>query len=867
MPASEPPHLTFVHASGLEVVVRPSRAAPVVAVQVWVKVGSGDEGPNESGLAHIHEHMLFKGTARRGVGEVARAVEASGGSINAWTSFDQTVYHIVAPSRFADEAAEVLLDAVFNSAFDADELGRELEVIREEILRSLDAPSRVLSNAMFAEAFRVHPYGRPVIGSEASVAATTRNDVLRFFRRWYHPANMLLVVAGDVGVEQVERWVEAAVPRDLPAFAGRPGRAAEPPQAETRLLVRSRECEHSLLQLAFRAPALRHDDTVALELLWTILGQGDSSRLFEVVQRRMQLVDGVSASLYSPAEPGLAFVGASFAGGEQPADPLPVLEAIVREVALLRHCEVSGDELARARTLLRSETIYGMQTAQGIAQRLGYYASVAGDLAYEEQILAVADRITPGDLLRVARTYLVPSALTVGLLVSPGADEEALRTRLAEAIPATFARVAAELTPPAWSADAHGVLRAVLPSGLTLLVQRDASTPAFSVRAAVPAGLLFETARDNGVSHLTSLLLTEGTSSRDASSIARELDDLAASMSGFSGRSSLGLSMTALSRDFSRAIALFAECLFDPAFPAAEVERLRREVLQEIASRRDNLGASVFDLFHRRLHAGHAYARPVSGEATTVAALQRGDLEALHAAAVRPERMFVAVVGDVDPDAVYRLVEAGFAARRPCASPLPMPPAPSQPAPNPATRIDEARSKQQSHIVLGFAAPAYASADRLAIEVLASVLGGQGGRLFLELRDRRSLCYSVGAYLTPGYDVGSFAVYMATSPAKVPEAIEAIRSELQRIRDEGVSDAERLRATRSLAGLREIGLQRPGARAAVFVADELLGVGYDECFRVSSALAAIGGDEIRRVAGELLRSEFEVVATLGPHAA
>src|SRR5262245_54551139 len=155
--------------NGLTVVFEDQHSAKVAAFQAWVKVGSADERPDQAGLAHLHEHMLFKGTSRRGPGQIAQEVESRGGEINAWTSFDQTVYHVVLASRFAGLGIDVLSDALRHSAFDAAELAREIEVVCEEIKRSDDLPSRRASRDLFATAFQVHPYHRPVIGWESTV--------------------------------------------------------------------------------------------------------------------------------------------------------------------------------------------------------------------------------------------------------------------------------------------------------------------------------------------------------------------------------------------------------------------------------------------------------------------------------------------------------------------------------------------------------------------------------------------------------------------------------------------------------------------------------------------------------------------------
>ena len=159
--------------SGLTVLTEENHAAPVAALQIWVKVGSADEREGEAGLAHLHEHMLFKGTSRRGPGEIAREIEGAGGEINAWTSFDETVYHVVTASRFFEQGLDVLADALTSASFDPLELSREIEVVCEEIKRSEDSPSRKVSKELFSAAYARHPYGRPVIGTEASVRSFT----------------------------------------------------------------------------------------------------------------------------------------------------------------------------------------------------------------------------------------------------------------------------------------------------------------------------------------------------------------------------------------------------------------------------------------------------------------------------------------------------------------------------------------------------------------------------------------------------------------------------------------------------------------------------------------------------------------------
>src|SRR5215475_2791187 len=238
--------------NGLKVILVEDHSAPVVALNVWVRTGSADEKPEQWGMAHVHEHMLFKGTEKRGVGEIAATVEGAGGNINAFTSYDMTVYHITMASRDAAIGVDVLSDAVLHSTFDPGELAKEEEVVIEEIKRSDDSPDSLISKAIFETAYQEHPYRREVIGTQDSVRSFSRQGLLDFYHHWYVPNNMAFVAVGDfsapVMLEQIQKAFAGAQPR---ADLAHP-RAPEPPQGEARASVVKSEFEQSLLGVAWK---------------------------------------------------------------------------------------------------------------------------------------------------------------------------------------------------------------------------------------------------------------------------------------------------------------------------------------------------------------------------------------------------------------------------------------------------------------------------------------------------------------------------------------------------------------------------------------------------------------------------------------
>ena len=330
--------------NGLTLLVEENHSAPVVAIQVWVRVGSADEQADEAGLAHLHEHMLFKGTSRRGPGEIARSIEASGGEINAWTSFDQTVYHVVLASQFFAEGMDVLADAVTAAAFDPDELRREIEVVCEEIKRTQDSPPRKLSRELFSSAFSRHPYGKPVIGTEASVRSFTREGILRFYRRWSHPRNMVVVAVGDVREEEAVRLAQEKFAWTGASFERGPARPAEPRRERPAARLKTEAVKEGYLSIAWPAPPMVHDDVAALDALAIVLGHGEASRLNRALKRDRLLCTETQASCYTPIDPGLTIVGLTL----QPANAREAVREALAQTYRLREQEVTAEELSLA---------------------------------------------------------------------------------------------------------------------------------------------------------------------------------------------------------------------------------------------------------------------------------------------------------------------------------------------------------------------------------------------------------------------------------------------------------------------------------------------------------------------------------------
>lgn len=842
--------------NGLKVLVEENHAARVVAAQVWVRVGSADETPPDAGLAHVHEHMLFKGTVKRKVGEIAADVEGAGGDINAWTSFDQTVYHVTIASREVDVALDILADAVQHSTFDADELSKELEVVLEELRRGNDTPSRVASEMLFRTAFTSHPYFRPVIGYVDTVSAFSRDQILAFYKKWYHPENMTLVVVGDVKTDDILKKAESLFEKrsNGAPVAQQGARAVEPAQRELRVVKKAQDIQETHLSFAWHGTQLNHSDTPALDILSMVLGAGESSRLYKKIKRELELVNECYSYSYTPKDPGLIVVGAAIHGDK-------IEEAyreLLKETLRLRYENVEDAEIQKAKTNILSELVYQKETVQGIARKLGTFELVAGDTSFEQEYYEKIKTITPEHVRHIARKYLDADHLTVSTL-APLAHEAKMSE---EAVKRINAEVVAELekeySPSRIELGPERVAKVKLSNGATLLVREDNTVPLVSIRAVAPGGLLAETTKTNGISHLLGELMVRGTEKFSAEQIVDLTDAMAGNISGLAGRNSLGLRGDFLKEHWDQGLELFSSCLLEPTFADAELEKERKTQIEDIAARQDHLSGVAFDLFADSLYEDHPYRMPMLGSKESVSGLTRDDVLAEFRKQLRPDQLTLAVVGAVDVARTIEKIEKRIGAVKAHADAgLFQRPA----APRPLTQGKTARlnkEKEQAHFVLGFLGVTLYDERRYALDVLSSVLGGQSGRLFLELRDKQSLAYSVAAIGLEGLDPGYFAIYMGTSPDKLETAERGIREELKKVLDADISAAEMERAQRYLIGSHEIALQRAGSRCSTMALNEAYGVGYDDYTRYAERIQAVTAKRVREVVREIVRLDVAV---------
>ena len=540
------------------------------------------------------------------------------------------------------------------------------------------------------------------------------------------------------------------------------------------------------------------------------------------------------------------------------------LRGLLTEALRLRYEDVSAPELAKAKTIIQSETIYQQETVQGVARKLGYFELVAGGAEFEERYFERVRRVTAADVRAVAERYLTPRSFSVSAL-TPLAQEgvldvEAARTIASEVVDALDAQYQRTSFEP----GALGATKVALDNGAQLIVLPDTSVPLVSIRSASVGGLLAESTATNGATYLMAELMVRGTAQYPYAQIIEEVDAMAGSLSGIAGRNSVGLRGDFLSESWSRGFELYASCLLEPVFPEAELVKERQTQLEDIAARQDSPTTVAFDRMLEGLYEAHPYRMPAIGTEASVRDLDRDVLLHQYRNQMCPSALTLCVVGDVDVAATVDMVQRriGSVAGPADAVGIDRPKAPIRL--ERSSTVFTARDKAQAQLVLGFAGYTLYDERHYALDLLSTVLGGQSGRLFMELRDKRSLAYSVGAYGLEGLDAGYFAAYIGTAPDKLEDAEAGIRGELERVLEAPVTADELARAQRYLIGTHEISLQRASARCGTMALNAAYGLGYDAHAHYAERITAVSPEDILAVARDVIRFDACVRSVVGP---
>ncbi len=825
--------------NGLTIIVQEDRSAPVVSVQAWCGTGSVDEDQHlGAGLSHILEHMLFKGTKSRAASAIAQAIQDAGGYINAYTSFDRTVYWIDVPKAGTDVALDVLADAMMNSTLPPEEYVKEQEVIRREFAMGQDDPDRMIGQLLFATAYQRHPYRLPVIGQIDIFNQLTRDDVMQYYKARYVPNNLTFLVVGDIDAENIYQKL-GDIFKDHPAQSLRPVYIPpEPLQLGERVVHQEFSTELTRLAMAWHIPEVTHPDVPALDLLAAILGDGRSSRFYRRVREEAGLAFGIGAYSYTPGDPGLFGIDATV----DPANREAALELALKILDEIKTVGVTTAELSRARKTSLTHHLGALTTMRGQASDLGSNWFLTRNLNFTRDYLAAIQETTAEDVQRVARKYLTPENRTIVSLN-----------------PKTSGTIATKHDD---AASAGEIQKVELSNGLRLLVREDPRLPLISVVAVFRGGLLAESPDNNGITRLMAKTLLKGTRTRPAEQIADEIEAVGGSIGSDAGNNSFTVSLEITQPDFKVGAELLSDILLNAIFPEKAIEREKSVQIAGIQEDEEHLTTVARDILREALFSKHPYALRKKGSAESVSGLTRKNLVDFRDRYLTARNCVISVFGNVRADEAKQIFEESLRDLPP--GQLALTNVPQSPVLAQNTVVEALKDKAQCVMMVGYRGADMFSQDRHALELIDEASSDLGSRFFIRIREQMGLAYYVGASQMQGLVPGLFLFYLGTDPQKAGAVKGALLEEINKLAEEGLTVEELNRARKKLIGQMQIANQSNDSFGYMVALDELYGLGFDRYKTLERDLEAVTLDEVKAVAAKYFQKQPYVLAIVRP---
>ena len=931
--------------NGMKVLLVENRVAPVATVMVLYRVGSRNEAVGYTGATHLLEHMMFKGTPTFNSAkntQIAATLQKLGADFNATTWYDRTNYFETVPSDQIELAIRLEADRMRNSLVADSDRQSEMTVVRNELERGQNEPSEVLDEAIYATAFREHPYHHPTIGWRTDVEGVPTARLKAFYDTFYHPNNATVILVGDferTGALALINKHFGSYPASKEPI---PQVYTEEPQqqGERRLIIR-RAGELALVQIAFHTPGVlgqmnvlshedllkraanppQNNDTYPLVLLAAAMSNGVTSRLYQALVEKELAVE-VRANADQHRDPGLFNVYATVRPG---VEPKKVEEVILSELRRVAEQGLTAAEVEKARQQIIAQVAFSRDGTGEVASQLSEAEAVA-DWRFFSGYEANIRKVTPADVQRVARAYFTEDNRTIGYFIpkqagnggggtetakpsgisrrlarrgvefhhEPGADtDDATKSATIEPLEKTE-RAGESVTPQAKeqravaprgdkSSDAATantprsvgqsniaarVQRTQLPTGATLLVLENRSTPTFSLRASFRAGSYFEPRDKPGLAQITAAMLERGTKKRTKLQIAGDLEAVGAEMSFGADPFAVNVHARALSKDLPLVMRTLAEELREPAFPADELEKLKQQTIAAIQEQQANTGFRARERLTQLIFdpANPFYMSPGDKLIQSIKSITTADVSRFYTEHYGGRSLIVAIAGDVTGAEVRRQFEEIFGAFQ---GPQSVDINVTDPQVATASKRDVVLLKDKANvdILLGSAAPLRRdSKDYYAALLANSALGEStlSSRLGLQVRDKEGLTYGIfSRFRAPSLAAGPWYVGVSVNPNNVEKAINSALNVLRDYVKNGIRPDELADEKSSAIGSFKVSLGTNAGLAQALWNAEYYNLGVDFIDRYPQLIQSVSVEEVNAAIRKYFRPDQLTVVIAG----
>ncbi|MDH5580613.1 MAG: insulinase family protein [Bdellovibrionales bacterium] len=820
--------------------------SPSSTVQIWFRAGSALEEEGDRGIAHFLEHMFFKGSKKRPGSAIAHEVESFGGEINAFTSFDYTCYYIQSPNPKLTESTEILMDMVCNPTFLEEELIPERDVVFEEYRRSQDDSNHFCFQKMQNTFFK-GTYSHPILGQESTIKNFSRQQLLKFREENYNLENALLIVSGDLDKNpNIKKTIESfRLPSGkesaFPQFNLKNSKKIEVHQKETRM------CQ---LNIYIEAPDYNSENGPLEDLAMGCFGYGETSPLYK---------DLITESAY--ANKSVAYTMFMNKGGCHLIKVVFPFSNIKKVISTLSNTLVENfknglqkEDIQKIKNQYIASKIYEKETLESYSSSLGHGYAQAKDIYSEEKFINGIKEKTVVDVNYGLKNILSRPA-HLGIQIPMDADPKVAQKEM-EKLHKVFQELQKNKNKKGTSKskgkvssyDQSAVVYQ-LKKGISLIYRHNPIVPTSVFQTYLKGGLSDENTSTNGSYNLISSMFLKGNSEMDESEIKNILETESASLQGFSGKNAYGLNLHCLSSNFPEMLDISMNCLLNSTFPQKKLSFEKEMTNRNLESQKEDPIYHCFRAVNELLFYQHPYSMNVLGTKKSIRSLSRKMLETIHTKNLKRSEIVFTYCGNLDAEEVIGLVSSYLTdlkdrAHKESKS--------KKITPLTDEIIHIPFDREQTQIFIGLPTGDFSSFDNIILKMITTHLSGLSSELFVDVRDKKGLCYTVQPIHFTALEGGYWGIYMASGHDKVVEAIDAITEILKKYEQDGISEEAFNRIKKMIEGQNLLNLRTNEDYANTYSIPYIHGFGIDHFYKKNKKISELNYERFNKELKKIL---------------
>lgn len=831
---------------GQKVIIKEVHDNNIVKIDTWINTGSINEDEKTNGISHFLEHLFFKGTTKYPTGEFDKILDSKGATVNAATSKDFTHYYIQIPSQYFKTALELHSDMLLNPLIPRKELERERLVVIEEISKTKDSPSNLMLDNMYELLYSQsnHPYKRNIIGKKEIIENVTREEILAYFNRFYTPDAYLTVIVGDVDTKEALKDVANAF--DWKNKTNKKQEKIKYPKVKfpdkIEAKIDTMDITKTHLMLGFIAPKFSNEkETMALDVLSSILTDGKSSVLNQVLKEQKQLVISVDSGNYSQKDSGIFYISATL----NPENEEQVKSEIISQIKKIQNGDLSEESIKRAKNLIKTDTYYSRESISNISNELGYIYTFTNNENYYDNYLKNIEKVTKKDIIQACKKYLQTDKYALSIVRPNGFK------------PVNDVAYAGSIDQPQLLETKDNTKKFLLSNGINLTAKTKKTNSIIAIDIGIKGSKAAETKPATAI--IAAQAATKGTQNFTNTQLAEYLDENGIKLSLSSSNDVFSILIQTTKDNLEKAFYVLDEVLNKPIFADSEINKIKTLKIQELKAVSDNPSSYVFDEFKKLAYQGTIYGQNSKFLLDNISKVTREDVAQYYSRIIDPQNMNISVVGDIDEDEIAQKFTSLI-------------------KPNPkGTKFDYSKTSfnkfrpqknlettifknevQANWMALGFKTCDINNRKDIAVlNVINSILGeGMSSRLFVKLREEEGLAYTVGSTVNTNIMDGAFIAYIGTNENSIEQAKKGILEQIEILKTEMVTTSELNDAKNKIMGQFLMSLETNMDEAELYTWYSVLGRNLDAFDEYKKMIMEVSQADIIEVANKYFTKPY-----------